>query len=208
MRKAYSPPTSSASRKTGASEKASRWRSTVSRAISSSPTPSTWLLVPVKYLATKSRPQPHRVEDLRAAIGLIGGDAHLGHHLEDALVGRLDVALDRLLGRQLLVDLGQHGLDRLEGEIGIDRLGAIAGKRGELMHLVRLARLHDEAHRGPEPAADQMMMHRARGEQRWHRDPVRTRRAVRQDDDVLARAHGAFGARHSRSKASPMPATP
>src|ERR1700741_1569274 len=40
------------------------------------------------------RPEPDGVEDLRAAIGLIGGDAHLRHHLEDALVDRLDVALD------------------------------------------------------------------------------------------------------------------
>ena len=83
------------------------WRSTVSRAISSSPTPSTWVLVPVKYLATKSDLRPDGVEDLRAAIGLIGGDAHLRHHFEDALVGRLDVALDRFLGRQLLVELRQ-----------------------------------------------------------------------------------------------------
>ena len=42
--------------------------------------------------------QADGVENLRAAIGLIGGDAHLGHHLEDALVDRLDVALDDLLG--------------------------------------------------------------------------------------------------------------
>jgi hypothetical protein len=29
--------------------------------------------------------QADRVENLRAAIGLVGGDAHLGHHLEQAL---------------------------------------------------------------------------------------------------------------------------
>ena len=29
--------------------------------------------------------QPDGVEDLRAAIGLIGRDAHLGHHLQEAL---------------------------------------------------------------------------------------------------------------------------
>ena len=32
-----------------------------------------------------------RLEDLGAAVALDGGDAHLGHHLEDALVDRLDV---------------------------------------------------------------------------------------------------------------------
>ena len=35
-----------------------------------------------------------RIEDLRAAIGLVGRDAHLGHHLEQALADGLDVALD------------------------------------------------------------------------------------------------------------------
>ena len=73
------------------------------------------------------RAQADGVEDLRAAIGLIGRDAHLGHHLEQALVGSLDVALERLFRRQLLVDLGKHGFERLEGEIGIDRLGAVTG---------------------------------------------------------------------------------
>jgi hypothetical protein len=42
--------------------------------------------------------QADRVEDLRAAIGLVGRDAHLGHHLEQALADRLDVALDDLVG--------------------------------------------------------------------------------------------------------------
>ena len=39
------------------------------------------------------RRQADRVEDLRAAIALVGRDAHLGHHLEDALADRLDVIL-------------------------------------------------------------------------------------------------------------------
>ena len=45
--------------------------------------------------------QSDRVENLRAAIGLIGGDAHLRHHLEQSLVDRLDVALEspRLVAR-------------------------------------------------------------------------------------------------------------
>src|SRR5262245_42645047 len=61
-----------------------------------------------------------RVEDLGAAIGLIGRDAHLGHHLQYALVDRLDVALEGLIGRDLLVERGDHVLERLESEIGID----------------------------------------------------------------------------------------
>ena len=41
--------------------------------------------------------QADGVEDLRAAVGLVGRDAHLGHDLQHALVDRLDVALLRLL---------------------------------------------------------------------------------------------------------------
>ena len=63
-----------------------------------------------------------RLEDLGAAVALDRGDAHLGHHLDDALADRLDVVLDRVL----LVDAGQqalaaHVVERLEGEVGIDR---------------------------------------------------------------------------------------
>ena len=46
--------------------------------------------------------QPHGFEDLGAAVGLIGGNAHLGHHLENALGDGLGVALVRLGFRHLL----------------------------------------------------------------------------------------------------------
>jgi ribosomal protein S4 len=36
-----------------------------------------------------------RFKNLRAAVGLVGGNAHLGHHLEDALGNRLGVMLVR-----------------------------------------------------------------------------------------------------------------
>ena len=44
--------------------------------------------------------QADRVEDLRAAIGLVGRDAHLGHHLQHALADRLDVVLLHFVGLQ------------------------------------------------------------------------------------------------------------
>ena len=66
------------------------------------------------------RLQPDRVENLRAAIGLIGRDAHLRHHLQQALADRLDVALDDLIvverGRQPVL----HRDDGLKRQIGID----------------------------------------------------------------------------------------
>ncbi len=57
--------------------------------------------VPKKYLSTRSDVQADGVEDLRAAIGLVGRDAHLGHDLEDALADRLDVAARRPRRRRL-----------------------------------------------------------------------------------------------------------
>ena len=119
-----------------------------------------------EILLHERRAQAHGVEDLRAAVGLIGGDAHLGHHLQQPLVDGLGVALQRFLERQLLVELGQDLLQRLEGEIGVDRLRAVAGQHRELVHLVRLAGLDDQADLGAQALPDQVMMHGRGGEQR------------------------------------------
>ncbi len=193
MRNAYSPPDSSALRKTGTSPKAWRWRSAVSLAISSSPTPSTWVCVPEKNFCHEGRFQSDGIENLRAAIGLIGGDAHFGHHLQQPFVDRLDIALHRLVIADRLVDLRQHRLDGLERQIRVDRLGAIAGQRAELVHLIGLARLDHQPDRGAQTHADQMMMHGRGRQQRRDRDALRAHRAVGNDDDVVAVAHRLLG---------------
>src|SRR4051794_32258550 len=66
--------------------------------------------------------KPHRIENLRAAIGLISRDAHLGHDLQEALIDRLDEALLRFVLVYLFRELALNGGDRLESEIWIDRL--------------------------------------------------------------------------------------
>ena len=147
-----------------------------------------------EILAHEARLEAHRVEDLRPAIGLVGRDAHLGHHLQDALVDRLDVALLRLLQGELLVELGQQLLQRLEGEVGVDGLGAVAGEHRELVHLVRLAGLHHQPDRRAQALPDQVMMHGRGGEQRRDGNAVGAGRAVRQNDDVvLLGAHRLLG---------------
>ena len=45
----------------------------------------------------KRRGKANRIEYLRAAIGLIGRDAHLGHHFEDAFAHGLDEILLNLI---------------------------------------------------------------------------------------------------------------
>ena len=144
-------------------------------------------------LADEIALQSDRVEDLRAAIRLIGRDAHLGHHLEDALVDRLDVALDDLLVVELLRHLLLHADQRLEGEIRIDRLRAVAGEAAEVVHLARFAGLDHHADGGAQSLADQVMMHRRGREQRRDRNAVRAGLAVGQDDDVVAVAHRLLG---------------
>ena len=59
-----------------------------------------------------------RLEDLRAAVALDGGDPHLGDDLHHALVEGLDVVLDRVL----LVHAGEHALGR-RGRAGSRRRG-------------------------------------------------------------------------------------
>ena len=151
--------------------------------------------VPAKNFRDEFRLQADGVEDLRAAIGLVGRDAHLGHHLEQALADRLDVALDDLVVVERAGQAVLHRDDGLEREIRIDRFRAVAGETGEVMHFARLAGFDDEADRGAQAGADQMMMHGGAGQQRRDRNPVGADHAVGQDDDVDALAHRALGAR-------------
>jgi hypothetical protein len=58
-----------------------------------------------------------------------------------------------------------------------------------MMHLARLAGLDDEADRGAQALADQVMVHAGGGEQRRDRRCGRADLAVGQDDDVVAVVH-------------------
>ena len=110
--------------------------------------------------------ESHGIEDLGAAIGLIGRDAHLGHDLQQTLADRLDIALVYLVlahgFRQLVTKAGQ----RVERQVGVDGLGAIASQQGEMMNFAGLSGLDDQTDLGPEPAADQVVMHGRGGQQR------------------------------------------
>ncbi len=134
------------------------------------------------------------VEDLRAAIGLVGRYAHLGHDLEQALVDRLDEALDHLVAADRLRQVLRHRGQGLEGEIGVDRFRAVARKTGKVMDLARFAGFDDEADRGPKALADQVMMDGRGREQRRNRNAVRPHHAVREHDDVVAAMHRGFRA--------------
>ena len=53
--------------------------------------------------------ETHRLEHLRAGVGHVGRDAHLGHHLLQPLADRLDVVLDRLGAVIASVEVGKRG---------------------------------------------------------------------------------------------------
>ena len=94
------------------------------------------------------------IEDLRPAVGLKGGDAHLRHYLLDTLGDRLDVAAVGFLLVQGLRKLMAQRRQGVEGEIGIDGLGPISGKQAEVMDLAGLAGLDDQPDLGPQALAD------------------------------------------------------
>ena len=86
------------------------------------------------------------LKDLRAAIALDGRDAHLGHRLDHAFDGGLDVFLDG----GLVVELDQqalanHVVERLERQIRIDGAATVADEQREMMHLARFAGFEHEA---------------------------------------------------------------
>ena len=80
-------------------------------------------------------------------------------------------------------------LQRLEGEIGVHRLGAVARQHAEMVHLARLAGLDDEAGLHAQALADQVVVHRRGGQRRRDRDAVGPGGAVGQDQDVDVGQH-------------------
>ena len=150
--------------------------------------------VPKKKRLTKSVRETDGVEDLGAAIGLVGRDAHLGHDLEQALTHRLDVAIDHFVGIDLGREFafGMEGRERFEGEVGVDGFGAVAGQHGEMVHLAGFAGFDDEAGRGAQALADQVVMHGGRGQQRRNGDAVGGDEAIAEHDDVVFAARRRF----------------
>src|SRR5262249_18450783 len=104
--------------------------------------------------------QPNSVEDLCAAIRLVGRDPHLGYYFEDPLAECFDIVLLYLVSTEWQTVLNADLLECGKGEIGVDGFGAIAAHGAERMHLARLAGLDDDSGAGAQALADQVMVHR------------------------------------------------
>ena len=129
-------------------------------------------------LPDKARREAHGIENLRAAIGLVGRDAHLGHDLLEALADRLDVAVTCGPVINLVRQIVEQCLDGLEDEPGVDRLGAVTGQGCKMMHLECCTGLDHETGFRAQPLADKVMMHGRGGQQRRNRDIVGVHTAV------------------------------
>src|SRR5215470_10687371 len=98
-------------------------------------------------------------EDLRPAVTLRGGDAHLRDHLDDALVGRLNVILHRVRQFNPAKHFSLHCIvQSFEHEVGIDGRSAVAKQHRKMMHFAWLTTLYYQAHPGSVAFANQMMM--------------------------------------------------
>ena len=138
--------------------------------------------------------EPDRVEDLGAAIGLVGRDAHLGHDLENALADRLDVVLADIGRIEIGEAPGTQILERLEGDIGIDPFRTIAGERAEMVHFARFAGFDDQPGLHAQALPHQLVMHCGGGQQGGHGNAVGALAAIGQDQDVGIAQHR-FGCR-------------
>ena len=133
--------------------------------------------------------QADRLEHLGAVVRRHGGDAHLRHHLEDALAQGLDEVGDRLLR----VDPGDGAgadevLDGLHRQVGVDRGGAEADEQRDVVDLADVAGLHEETDPGAGLLADQVVVHRGGEQQRRDRGEVATGVTVGEHDEPGAPA--------------------
>ena len=127
--------------------------------------------------------EAHGFEDLGALIGLEGGNAHLGHDLQEALGRALAVrghdvvvTLDvwRVIQKPILARLPEG----FKGQVGINGIGAIAHEQAQMVDFPGFPRFHHETDARTRMGFDQVMMHRAGGEERAQGDPLSAHRAI------------------------------
>ena len=129
------------------------------------------------------RGEPDGLEDLRAVVGLDRRDAHLRERLEQALADRLD---DVALGLLEPLRARASSVQRLEHQVRVDRRGAVADQRREVVDLARLAGLEHQAGLQARALAHEVVVHGGDREQRRDRRALGADAAVGQDEHVRA----------------------
>ena len=95
--------------------------------------------------------QPDCLKNLGPLVRRQGRDTHFAHHLEHALGHRLPEGRHDLLIAELVFE---HSVEpslpqRLEGQVGVDGISAVAGEQAEVVHLAGLTRFEHDADAGP-----------------------------------------------------------
>ena len=156
--------------------------------------------------------KPDRLENLRALVGLQGGNAHLGHHLQHAFADAFAVRLHHVRIGADMICIGQIACSscvpqRLEREIGIHGVRPEPHQQAMVMHFPRFAGLHHDADPGAARGAHQVVMHGASGGQGADRHALVVGGAVRkhqQRDAIVNRRRGVLAdAGHGVQQALP-----
>jgi len=130
-------------------------------------------------------------KDLRTAIRLVGGDAHLGHHLHQTLVDGLD---ETLLGILRIQTSGQFQCgDGVEREPRAHGFGTVASQQGEVMYLACGTGIYHQTGAGAQTGSHQMVVHGCGRQQGRDRHACRAHRAVGQDQNVVTFGYGLLG---------------
>ena len=131
-------------------------------------------------------------EGLGTRVGGHGGDAHLGHDLQDALAEALDQVVDAVLrGDPHDVAGGDELFHGFHGQVRVHGGGAVADEHGDVVRLADVAGLHHEGGLGAVGAAQQVVVHGADEQQGRDRRPLGVRVAVREHDVLDAAVDGA-----------------
>ena len=132
-----------------------------------------------KALFNELRPQPDGFKNLRSHIRANGGDAHLGHDLQHALVASLHIVVlgffkshrkSRFRTVAVLPEavaaFFQHLSYGVKGDIWIHRCRPVAQQQANVMDFSGIARFSHQPHFRASFVGDQMVMHRAHSQQR------------------------------------------
>ena len=129
--------------------------------------------------------QPERLEGLGTAVGLHGGDAHLGHDLLHALAERRDeVRHGLLLGDAGDLTAPHELLGGLHGQVRVHGGGAVAQQQRHVVDLPHVPGLHDQRHPGAGGRAQQVVVHRGGQQQGRDRSPRPVGVPVRDDHEL------------------------
>ena len=131
--------------------------------------------------------QTNALKNLRSKVAVNRRDADLRGNLDDAL----GCCFDEIFAGVVMIDTSEqalldHVIQRLKGEIRIDRGATVANQRAEVMHFTRLAGFEDETDLGALAFADQIVVQSGNRHERRDGGIMLVDAAVTEDDDVDA----------------------